>query len=447
MASPARAAAFHILRRVERENAYASELLHSHRLANLSSADKGFCTELVMGVLRWRSRLDHRIAAVSSLALDRLDLEVLTALRMGSYQLLFLERVPARAAVNESVELVRHARKRSAVPFVNAVLRKLAAGQTLERAQIELGTAAEIAAHYAHPQWLVERWISAYGIAVARAICAADQQVPETAIRLSNAVVESELTEAGVQLAPGALLANARRVVAGDVTATRPYRAGDVFIQDEASQLVALLVGRGRRLLDCCAAPGGKTAMLAEHNTEAKIVALEIHPHRARLLRQRVSAPNVEVVNADVTTFAADEAYDRVLADVPCSGTGTLARNPEIKWRLRPEDLADLHQRQVAILRAALGRLEAGGRMVYSTCSLEPEECQDVVEQVLGEMMGFRLRPAREELDQLRQAGELVWSEVSALTRGSYLRTFPGVHQCDGFFAAIIERTQTSGRS
>lgn len=436
--SPARTAAFDILLRVERENAYASELLHSSRLAVVSRSDHALATEIVIGVLRWRARLDGAIASAAARSLDKLDAEVLTALRMGAYQLCYLDRIPAHAAINDSVELVKRAKKRSAAAFVNAVLRKIAAGK-FEMPGPSEWTAATLARGLAHPQWLVERWVAEYGIERAQAICRYDQSIPYTAIRLDDPELEAELKDEGIELAPGALVTGARIVVAGDITHTRAVREGRIFIQDEASQLVALLVGTGSRLLDCCAAPGGKTAALAVRNPTAQIIAAELHAHRAELLRKRVSAPNVQVVQADAITFQSDSNFDRVLADVPCSGTGTLARNPEIKWRLKPEDLADLHQRQVAILRAALRQLTPGGRAVYSTCSLEREECEAVIEEVLRDASGYELIDCREELEGLRTAGELAWSDIDSLVSGEFLRTIPGVHSCDGFFAAVLK--------
>jgi 16S rRNA (cytosine967-C5)-methyltransferase len=235
-------------------------------------------------------------------------------------------------------------------------------------------------------------------------------------------------------------MADARRVEKGDMTRTAAFREGRVTIQDEGSQLVAALVGRGQRLLDCCAAPGGKTAVLADRNPQASIVAAELHPQRARLLRRLVRQENVQVIAANAEQLPVSGEFDRVLADVPCSGTGTLARNPEIKWRLKPEDLRDLHGRQVAIARSALEQLAPGGRLVYSTCSLEREENEAVVKEVLG---GFdvRLLDCRGELEGMQERGELVWRDLDSLLQGPFLRTLPGVHPCDGFFAAMIEKS------
>lgn len=440
--SPARRAAFSILLAVEQRSAYASELLSSDRGEKLSHADHRLATEIVMGVLRWRPVLDRQISAHSSHPLAKIDLEALTSLRMGTYQLQFLERIPSRAAIHESVELIKHARKRSAASFINAVLRKLQqtpkfSTDSIMKSQkdVELSDAS------AHPIWLVERWIEQFGFEGARAICLHDQQIPETAIRIADDSIARQLQDEGIELAPGKLLTSAQHVRAGDITKTKLFREGLVAIQDEASQLVALLVGKGQNILDCCAAPGGKTRSLAERNPKANILALELHPHRARVLRKIAPQKNVRVVTADATKFSTGERFDRILADVPCSGTGTLARNPEIKWGLALEDLADLQARQSAILLAAMDQLAPGGKLIYSTCSLEQEENVAVVEKALSERPEFRLLNCNDELEKLRQEGELIWADIPSLLQGRYLRTIPGVHPGDGFFAAVLTRT------
>jgi 16S rRNA (cytosine967-C5)-methyltransferase len=170
------------------------------------------------------------------------------------------------------------------------------------------------------------------------------------------------------------------------------------------------------------------------------VVAVELHRHRARLLQKLVSAPNLEVINADIITWTATQAFDRVLVDAPCSGTGALARNPEIKWRLKPEDLADLQVRQLAILRAAMRHVARGGRLVYSTCSLEREENQEVVEKTLSSEPSFRVLEMRTELERLRIEGELAWQDAASLVDGPFLRTLPGVHPSEGFFVVVLEK-------
>jgi 16S rRNA (cytosine967-C5)-methyltransferase len=446
--SSARAAAFDILLRVEQRDAYASELLHASQYASLSSADHGLTTELVMGVLRWRSLLDHEITQASSQKLEKLDLEVLVALRLAAYQISFLDRVPRRAAVHESVELVKRARKRSAAPFANAVLRKLnnqASGNREAPTIADATSLVELSECSAHPEWLVKRWIGELGYHAAQQICAYDQRTPETAIHLGQSgldrELDNELKKSGIQLAKGKLLASARRVQSGDVTHTRAFLDGHIAIQDEASQLVGLLVGRGEKILDCCAAPGGKTRIIAERNPDADIVAVELYPHRTRLLRKLVTAKNVRVITSDVRELPVSSRFDRVLVDVPCSGTGTLARNPEIKWRLKAKDLIDLQTRQLAILQAAMQHVAVGGRLVYSTCSLEPEENLQVVEKAIAADSSFHMLTCRQELERLRSSGELVWNDLDSLASGPYLRTIPGLHPCDGFFAGILQRS------
>jgi 16S rRNA (cytosine967-C5)-methyltransferase len=437
--SPARVAAFSILLRVQRESSYAVELLHSGLLDELSPVDRNLTTEIVMGVLRWRSVLDETIARLSFTPFRKLDFEVLTALRMGVYQKQFLSKVPAHAAVNETVELVKHAKKVSAAGLVNAVMRKVKSAAYDPHAS-KLSGVDYLSSALAHPRWLAERWASSFGDEIAQKICEYNQRIPATVLRLSNAEDESLLAAQGIQLASGALMATARVVTSGDVSTTQMFREGQIAIQDEGSQLVAALVGNGRRILDCCAAPGGKTAAMATRLPEAEIVATELHPHRTTLLRRLAPQQNVKVVTADALALPYGADFDRVLADVPCSGTGTLARNPEIKWKLKPEDILDLQSRQIAILTAAMRYVSTGGRLVYSTCSLEPEENEQAIATCISAHSEFKIIPIRTELQRLRESGELVWKNIDELISGDFLRTIPGVHPCDGFFAAVIER-------
>ena len=374
----------------------------------------------------------------------KLDLEILIALRLALYQFLRLDRIPRRAALNESVELVKRARKRSAAPFVNAVLRKLSQEpqcSSLPPVVNDLSVHS-LAGAYAHPEWLAERWVKQFGAEAVQQICHYDQSIPETTLRLRTPAAEEELASEAISLAPGKLLPQARRVHSGDVTKTQSFRSGHAVIQDEASQLVAALVGPGHsRILDCCAAPGGKTLALADQNPDAAITAVEIHPHRARLMQKLFPRETpIQILVADARHLPPTQPFDCILADVPCSGTGTLARNPEIKWRLKPEALRHLQDRQLAILRAAIAHLKPGGRLVYSTCSLEKEENEDVIEEVLAEENSLTLLDCRSILDRLKAAGTLTWPDPASLSHGPYLRTIPGIHPCDGFFAAILER-------
>lgn len=250
-----------------------------------------------------------------------------------------------------------------------------------------------------------------------------------------------------MKLEPGELLAAARTAASGDTTATTAFSEGRVRFQDEGSQLVAEIAVRGSAILDCCAAPGGKTLILAERNPQARIVACESSPQRLAQLRKRLEplGGRVECRLADATSLEEESAFDVVLADVPCSGTGTLGRNPEIRHRLGLEDLARQADRQKAILRSALRGARVGGQVIYSTCSLEPEENERVVADVLAEVDAAHPVSLQSRIEELRREGVLTESGASRLltciTPEGYLRLLPGAFHTDGFFVATIKKT------
>jgi 16S rRNA (cytosine967-C5)-methyltransferase len=441
--SPARKAAFTILMAVESSQRHSDDLLRGKAVDALSPADRNLATALVLGVLRWQILLDQQIQAFLARPHAKLDTEVRIALRMGAFQLLHLDRIPARAAIDESVELAKRAGHCFASGMVNAVLRKL---KQQPHEELPEATAAEIARKYAHPAWMVNRWAQFYGLDAAQRVCVHGQSQPVLAIRLTSREAEQELADAGIRLELGQLLSSARIVAAGDVPATLAWREGRVRLQDEGSQLVAEIAGRGDAILDCCAAPGGKTLILAERNPQARIVACESSPQRLTQLRQRLTTQDaqVECRQADAALLADDAVYDVVLADVPCSGTGTLWRNPEIRHRLRAEDLPRQTERQRAILAAALRAARPGGRVVYSTCSLEPEENEQVVAAVLAERTDVRLIPVQERIEELHGEGIVMRGGMERLrdcaTAEGYLRLLPGAFHTDGFFIAMMER-------
>ena len=476
--SPARKAAFAILMAVERGQSHSDDLLRGKAVNALSAPDRNLATALVLGVLRWQIRLDHQLQALLKRPNAKLDSEILIALRMGAFQLLHLDRIPAHAAIDESVELAKQTGHRFASGMVNAVLRKIAApaqtqeisnaleGRGLSRdeniRQIDGALApegmspgslgADLALSEAHPAWIVDRWIDFYGLEAARSICRHGQSQPALTLRLASPGAEAELTQAGIQLESGELLTAARTVVFGDVTSTAAFREGRVRLQDEGSQLVAEIAGKGtvipvNSILDTCAAPGGKTLILAERNPLARIVACESSPQRLDQLRKRLAAhaDRIECRLADAIALKEDGAFDLALADVPCSGTGTLGRNPEIRHRLRLEDLPRQAERQRAILTAALRAVRIGGRVIYSTCSLEPEENEQVVAAVLAEGAKARLISLESRVEALLSEGVLTSSGAmrlrACLTPEGTLRLLPGVLHTDGFFIALLERT------
>ena len=437
--SPARRAAFSILKTLEKHG-HSDNLLRGRNVGALPEADRRLTTALVLGVLRWQIDLDRRIRPLLKHPSAKLDTEVLIALRLGVFQLLHMDRIPARAAIDESVELVKQAGHRFASGMVNAVLRKLA------RSQAEPVHREAPDDRAGHPAWMVERWTGFHGEETARTICRYGQEQPILSVRVSGDAVEKELANEGVLLGPGEILKVARHVVSGDVANTAAFRGGGVRIQDEGSQLIAELVPRGKRILDCCAAPGGKTLILAERNHQAEIVACDGSHQRLSELRKRLEGLGERVQSrlADATSLEDESAFDAVLADVPCSGTGTLGRNPEIRHRLRFEDFPRQAERQKAILRSGLRALRPGGYVLYSTCSLEPEENEQVVAAVLSDVADAHPVSLGKRLEELQSEGVLAESGAERLMRcvmpeGS-LRLFPGEFHTDGFFAALIAR-------
>ena len=427
MIAPARRAAFELLLELRRKpDTHSDALLRSKRVEALSPLDRNLTTTLVMGVLRWQLVLQQSIREVLTRSKGHLADPVQVALELGALQLLLLDRIPAHAAIFESVELVRQSGNPYAVGLANAVLRKLAQAPKLHEAD----------ASAAHPSWMVERWVRAYGSEAAAAICGYDQFPPPTTIRLA-----SPGAEPGLQLQPGSFVAHAWRVVAGDLTGTRGLR-----IQDEGSQLVAELAGRGTAILDCCAAPGGKTAILAERNPTATITACDISPRRLKAMQALLAGHpgNIRFRALDATELPFQAEFDLVLCDAPCSGTGTMARNPEIRHRITLDDFARQHERQVRLLCSAMRSLREGGRLVYSSCSLEAEENEAVVAEALERQSGFRLLPWGPQVRALEGEGVLLPGTAERLFPSGlpddFVRTLPGAYQGDGFFAACLTR-------
>ena len=456
--SQARTIAFDVLLRVAKQNAYADDVLRAELGKTVKAEDAGLATELALGVLRWQRLLDFVIDRYLKKSASTADVEVRIALRLGVYQLLFLDRVPARAAVHESVDLVKRARKRSAGTLVNAILRKVAkeplpgnspADSVARLFPADLPLAERLGIQYSHPTWIVERWLPIYGEERTRSLLQSNNRVPNLSGVLLDPQRREDATEslqrAGCRIQPGRLLRGAWVLVGGNPASSEAVRCGWVAIQDEASQAVAHLVAAepGNAVLDLCAAPGGKTLLLARAaGPQGHVIAADLHEHRVRALLERLelaSVRNVETVVLDgAQPLPFEQPFDRILVDVPCSGTGTLARHPEIWWKLQAEDLRDLHNRQAQLLRNALPHLAPHGRLIYSTCSLEPEENELVVGEVLGALGDtFRVADPRIAIQNYLQESVHIQSVACA---DGFFRTFPAEHGTDGFFAAIIER-------
>lgn len=440
LVSPGRRAAFDILQRVESESAYASVLIAQLPETDLSREDRALAQELVLGVLRWRGVLDHLIERYAKRPIARFDLTVLIALRLGLYQLRYLSRIPQSAAVNESVNLVKLARVSSAAGLVNAVLRGAArfidqsvgedVSDAAERASIELS----------HPAWMLERWRTMLADDETRALALANNSPPAQSFRINT--LRFTVADAIGQLAAEGVIARESKFVPGAFVVesgagssiAKAAERGLIYIQDQASQFVSLLLDAkpGHRVLDLCAAPGSKSSHIAAlSQDQAHIVSCDIHAHRLGTLRStcaRLGVTSIDAVALNGTQalpFASSMKFDRVLVDAPCSGTGTLRGNPEIKWRLKLEDIEKLAELQLNLLHNASSAVADGGRLLYSTCSLEPEENEAVIREFLDNAPFRVIQPD--------VGGDL-------LAGGGFVRTFPHRHGSDGFFAAVLEK-------
>ena len=408
--------------------------------------DRSLAAEIVMGTIRWQRSLNHVISHFARRPLNKLDADVLTILRLSVYQLLHLDRVPASAVVDDAVDLARAARKPSASGFVNAVLRAILRQKNRLPLPSRTDTAADrdaalayLGITHSHPDWLVERWLDRHGFEETERWVRFNNETPQLTIRanrlranreqVANALAAEDIQAEPTHYAPHGLTA----------TAGNPLRLppdGSFFVQDEASQLIPLVVGAraGARVLDLCASPGGKTtAMAADMNDSGVVVACDVRERRLALLEQTIrtsGAHHVHIVRIATTgTLPFAPVFDRVLVDAPCSGLGTLRRDPDIKWRRLAADLPALARDQLALLARAAAVLKPGGRLVYATCSSEPEENEQVVDAFLRAHPEFELVDLRPELPETLQP---------LLDARGMLRTLPFAHGLEAFFAAAL---------
>jgi 16S rRNA (cytosine967-C5)-methyltransferase len=439
--SPARAVAFAVLRRVFEHGAWADRVLHGEaRRAGLDARDRALATQLAYGAVQRVATLDHLIAALAGRPVARLQPPVLAALRLGAFQLAFLDGVAAHAAVGESVELVKAEAPRGA-GLVNAVLRRAAReGRALVEALPET-TAAEAALRHSYPPWIAEQWFEALGPAAARALMAAGNRPAEAALRANALRTRAAALAAELPVAsrpadglPEGLVLDG----AFDAFGSPLWEQGWFMPQSRAAMAVGRILAPepGERVLDLCAAPGGKTTHLAAlMEGRGTVVAVERHAGRAGALARtaaRMGAGIVEVRTGDAAEPQEPGAYDRVLVDPPCSDLGTLASRPDARWRKQASAPQSLARVQGAILRAGAAALRPGGTLVYSTCTVSPAENEAVVERFLAEREDF----AAEDL------GSSEWSLWQHGTRPMFLQTLPHRDGTDGFFVARLRRSE-----
>jgi 16S rRNA (cytosine967-C5)-methyltransferase len=418
--SPARLAAFRILQQVE-TGAFSSILLAAEE-PSLQPVDRALCHELVLGVLLWQLFLDAIVEHFSKRRVESLDAAVRIALRLGLYQLRFLTRVPASAAVNESVSLVRAARLNSATAFVNALLRRAVREGDYDPAADVSDPLEKIAVQTSHPLWLIERWASSFGAEETVAFARANNTVPPVAFRVvpacaGEAEVLAKLKEAGATVEASQIVGGAWRVSGATAVVRELAAAGEIYLQDEASQLVAhaMDIKQAERVLDLCAAPGGKTTLMADRaGDKTLIVAGDKSSTRmatavATMRLHELKSIKPVILDATEQLPFESECFDRVLVDAPCSGTGTLRANPEIRWRLAPDDFGRFAEQQKRILSRAVEVLKPGGQLIYSTCSVELEENEEVIKDL--------------NLKLIRKLG-----------------TWPQREGSDGFFMAVFQK-------
>jgi 16S rRNA (cytosine967-C5)-methyltransferase len=408
--APARRAAFAVLQRVFEDGAYADHALRTAS-ADLDERDRALARRLSYGAIQRARTLDHAIETLGRRPVRKLDPPVRAALRLGAYQLAYLDGVPRYAAVNESVELVRGARLERAVPFANAVLRRLADGARALCESLPERTAPEAALRHSYPDWIANTWWRELGADGARALMAVQNEEPETAVRLVRGTVDG--TEDPV--IPGAWVV--------ERVDEEALAEGRIWPQSRASQLVGHVVGSlpGERTLDLCAAPGGKATMLA-----GEVVAVEVDQARAERLEEnarRLGATAVRVVRADGRELPPElDDFDRALVDAPCSGLGVLASRPDLRWRAEP-----LPELQRDLLRAAIARTKPGGSVVYSTCTINAEECEEIVDAAVADGIAAIDRSLGDE-----------WPAFRHRSRHEFLQTLPHVHGTSGFFVARL---------
>jgi len=404
--SPARVAAFQVLRRVFEDDAYADRAFPAVA-SGLDDRDRALAQRLAFGAVQRVRTLDHAIEKLGRRRVHRLDPPVRAALRLGAYQLGFVDGVPRYAAVNESVELVRRAGLTRAVAFTNAVLRRLADGIDDLLAALPEETARQAALRHSYPDWVADIWWRDLGPEDARALMRVQNEPAEVAVRLVRGEIEGT---------PDPVVPGAWRVERIDQTA---LAEGRIWPQSRASQLVGLAVGAqdGERTLDLCAAPGGKAAMLA-----GEVVAVDVNEARARELEEtvrRLGAANVQVVVADGRALPEElSGFDSALVDAPCSGLGVLNRRPDLRWRSEP-----LRELQLELLRAAAGRVKPGGTIVYSVCTINADESEAVVDA-----SGLEVDPTLAD----------EWPAFRHERRPEFLQTLPHVHGTAGFFVARL---------
>jgi 16S rRNA (cytosine967-C5)-methyltransferase len=439
-----RAICLDILNEVEGAGRHLDKLLdHSFkRYRHLTPLDRAFITELAYGTLRWRGWLDWGIRQFSKIPFDKIEPRILNILRIGLYQILFLTRTPSSAAVNESAELAKGIRGKGGAGFVNGVLRAvLRKEREVSSPKMNEDPILALSVTESHPLWLVKRWTDEVGLEEAVKICKFNNQISNLTLRtntlkISRTSLIEKLKDRGLKPFQSSFSGEGILLDDPPPISEIPFlREGLFIIQDEASQLVTSILDPKpeERILDACAAPGGKTTHMAQRmENKGEIYALDLNQEKLNRIEeicQRLGIQIVKTIKGDAARpmpVPGEVKFDRILADVPCSGFGTLRKNPDLKWRRKEEDIQRLSILQSSILRNLSGYVKEGGVLVYSTCTVFHEENEDVVEKFLEEHPAFRLDPME----------KVPPGKLQSFIQNSFFKTFPPRNGMDGFFAA-----------
>ena len=437
-----RGTAVKILNRVERTDAYLDKLLDTElKSQDLPDVDKGFLTEVVHGVLRWQNRLDWVLNGFSHGNFAKSEINVKSALRVALYQILFLDRVPHAAAVNEAVEFIKRIRGEKPAGLVNAVLRNIIRNIEGIRYPDPVEDLAQyLSVYYSHPHWVVKRWLARFGEADTRKLLTANNERPGLTLRINRLKVSPDefkkmLEEQQIPYTASSYNENFVKVRGlSKIGQMELFRNGYFTIQDESASFPCLLLDPrpGERVIDMCAAPGGKTTNIAElMRNEGEVVSVDKYEAKINLIKgsaDRLGLKNVRLVAADAATL--DEGVaDKVILDAPCSGLGVLAKKPDIKWKRDVADLLKLTALQKDLLDHAARLVRPGGTLVYCTCTTEPEENQDMVRTFLQRHAEFTIGDPK----------PLVPADVT--TEEGFVETYPHRHLMDGSFAARLVRS------
>lgn len=442
-----RQAAFEILQRIEREDSYADILVNRELSSGvIKGVDKALLTELVFGVLRRRGTLDFIIDTCSDRKTGKLERAVLTLLRLGLYQSLFLDRVPVSAAVNETVKLAKVVAPRSA-GYINAVLRRTDREKDAIRwPDSDKDQAGFISARYSAPRWLVDQWIMQVGPEETKDLAEALTEAPLLTLRTNTLKITrlgliERLSRAGIEAGETAFSPYGIRIFSPCHPASLPgFQEGLFTVQDESSQLAVFFLEPfpGEAVLDICAAPGGKATHIAElMENRGSVIACDRDARKLRLIEEnalRLGITSIETMFLDGSQQLASfgkRLFDRILVDAPCTGLGVLRRNPEAKWRLTRADVTRLSALQGKILRNAAERLAPNGVLLYSTCSTSPEENEMVVDDFLSERDDFMIEDLK----------GLIPLHGALFTGRGFFRSWPHRHGMDGFFAARLRKS------